>query len=47
MLGIGCGLVGGEGGTAKLFSADATGLIVRLPDGYYPVVIDTFAGVIR
>jgi hypothetical protein len=34
-------------GTAQLFSGEATGLIVRLPDWYYPVVIDTLTGVVR
>ena len=31
-------------GTAQLFSGEATGLIVRLPDWTYPVVIDTTTG---
>ena len=31
-------------GTAKLFSSEATGLIVRLPDWRYPAVFDTQAG---
>ena len=31
-------------GTAQLFSGQATGLIVRLPDWAYPVVIDTTTG---
>ena len=31
-------------GTAKLFSGDATGLIVKLPDWKYPVVFDTGSG---
>jgi hypothetical protein len=31
-------------GTAELFSGQATGLIVRLPDWTYPVVIDTTTG---
>ena len=31
-------------GTAKLFSSEATGLIVRLPDWRYPAVLDTQAG---
>jgi hypothetical protein len=31
-------------GTAQLFSGQATGLIVRLPDWTYPVVIDTNTG---
>jgi hypothetical protein len=41
------GLPGVEQGTAKLFSGEATGLIVRLPDWNYPVVIDTATGEIR
>ena len=31
-------------GTAKLFSGEATGLIVKLPDWKYPVVFDTKSG---
>ena len=31
-------------GTAQLFSGEATGLIVRLPDWTYPVVVDTTTG---
>ena len=31
-------------GTAKLFSDEATGLIVHLPDWRYPVVCDTASG---
>jgi hypothetical protein len=31
-------------GTAQLFRGQATGLIVRLPDWTYPVVIDTNTG---
>ena len=31
-------------GTAELFSGQATGLIVRLPDWAYPVVVDTTTG---
>jgi hypothetical protein len=34
-------------GTAHLFSGEATGLIVQLPDWQYPVVIDTLTGVVR
>ena len=34
-------------GTAQLFSGQATGLIVRLPDWAYPVVIDTTTGQVR
>ena len=33
-------------GTAELFSASATGLIVKLPGWHYPAVIDTAAGAI-
>ena len=31
-------------GTAKLFENEATGLLVKLPDWLYPVVIDTVTG---
>jgi hypothetical protein len=31
-------------GTATLFSGEATGLLVRLPDWLYPVVLDTATG---
>ncbi len=34
-------------GTAQLFSGEATGLIVRLPDWAYPVVVDTKTGQVR
>ncbi len=34
-------------GTAELFSGEATGLIVQLPDWQYPAVIDTLTGVVR
>jgi hypothetical protein len=34
-------------GTAQLFSGEATGLMVQLPDWLYPVVIDTLTGVVR
>lgn len=34
-------------GTAKLFSGEATGLLVRLPEWTYPAVIDTQSGEIR
>ena len=34
-------------GTAQLFSGQATGTIVRLPDWTYPVVIDTNTGQVR
>jgi hypothetical protein len=31
-------------GTAQLYSGEATGLIVKLPDWQYPVVFDTLTG---
>jgi hypothetical protein len=34
-------------GTAQLYSGQATGLLVHLPDWLYPVVIDTASGTIR
>jgi hypothetical protein len=34
-------------GTAKLFSDQATGLIVQLPGWQYPIVIDTASGEIK
>ena len=34
-------------GTATLFSGEATGLLVKLPDWLYPVVIDTTTGQAR
>jgi len=34
-------------GTAELFSGQATGLIVQLPDWNYPLVIDTQTGEVR
>jgi hypothetical protein len=34
-------------GTAKLFSGEATGLLVQLPDWTYPAVIDTNTGDVR
>jgi hypothetical protein len=34
-------------GTAQLFSGEATGFIVQLPDWQYPVVIDTLTGAVR
>ena len=34
-------------GTAKLFSGEATGLLVRFPGWEYPAVIDTLTGTIR
>ena len=34
-------------GTAQLYSGQASGLLVHLPDWLYPVVIDTDSGTIR
>lgn len=34
-------------GSAQLYSGQATGLLVQLPDWLYPVVIDTESGTIR
>ena len=34
-------------GTAQLFSGEVAGLIVRLPEWTYPVVIDTATGQVR
>ncbi len=34
-------------GTATLFSGEATGLIVKLPDWLYPVVVDTATGEVK
>ena len=34
-------------GTAQLYSGQACGLLVRLPDWLYPVVIDTTSGAVR
>lgn len=34
-------------GTAQLFSGEAEGLMVQLPDWQYPLVIDTLKGVVR
>jgi hypothetical protein len=34
-------------GTAELFSGAATGLLVRLPGGEYPAVVDPLTGVVR
>jgi len=33
--------------TVKLFSGEATGLAVQLPDWQYPVVVDTSSGEVR
>jgi hypothetical protein len=34
-------------GTAKLFSGEATGLLVQLPGWQFPAVIDTLTGAVR
>jgi hypothetical protein len=34
-------------GTAHLYSGEATGLIVQLPDWQYPVVVDVLTGLVR
>ena len=34
-------------GTARLFEGEVTGLLVRLPDWVYPVVVDTTTGQVR
>jgi hypothetical protein len=34
-------------GTAKLFSAEAAGLLIKLPDWLYPVVCDTNTGQVQ
>jgi len=41
------GLPGPVTGTAKLFSGEAAGLLVKLPDWLYPVVLDTATGQIH
>jgi hypothetical protein len=41
------GLATAVEGTAQLFMGEATGLLVRLPDWEYPVVIDTLTGTLR
>ncbi len=41
------GLPAPQQGTVELFSGKATGLIVRLPQWEYPVVIDTLTGSVR
>ena len=41
------GLSEPEHGTVKLFSGEATGLAVKLPDWQYPVVCDTASGQVR
>jgi hypothetical protein len=34
-------------GTAKLYSGEATGLLLQLPGWQYPVVIDTASGIVK
>jgi hypothetical protein len=34
-------------GTTKLFSGEAIGLVVQLPDWVYPVICDTVSGTLR
>src|SRR5437899_12533737 len=34
-------------GTAKLFSGEATGLLVQLPGWHYPAVLDTLSGTVH
>jgi hypothetical protein len=34
-------------GTAQLYSGQASGLLVRLPDWLYPIVIDSDSGTVR
>jgi hypothetical protein len=34
-------------GTAQLYSGEATGMLVQLPEWQYPVVIDTLTGTVR
>jgi hypothetical protein len=34
-------------GTARLYSGEATGLLVQLPGWHYPVVLDTTTGEVR
>ena len=41
------GLAAPVHGTAKLFSSQATGLLVQLPGWRYPAVIDTASGDVR
>ena|SRR5579872_4297213 len=41
------GLPAAVQGTAKLFSGEATGLVVQFPGWEYPAVIDTLTGAIR
>jgi hypothetical protein len=41
------GLAAPVEGTARLYSGEATGLLVQLPGWQYPVVIDTASGELR
>jgi hypothetical protein len=41
------GLAPPQHGTARLYSGEATGLLVQLPGWQYPIVIDTLSGTIR
>ena len=41
------GLAAPVQGTAKLFSGEATGVLVHLPGWHYPAVIDTLTGSVR
>jgi hypothetical protein len=41
------GLIAPVQGTAKLYSGEATGLLVQLPGWQYPVVIDLASGELR
>jgi len=41
------GLAAPVQGSARLFSGEAQGLIVQLPDWKYPAVIETLSGVVR
>jgi hypothetical protein len=41
------GLAAPTQGTARLYSGDATGLLVQLPGWQYPAVIDTATGEVR
>jgi hypothetical protein len=41
------GLAPPQHGTARLYSGEATGLLVQLPGWLYPIVIDTLSGLIR
>jgi hypothetical protein len=34
-------------GTARLFSGEASGLLVQLPGWHYPAVIDTASGAVK